>query len=73
MSETAQLEDRLTELEARLAFQDKTIEDLNEVVSKQWAELDQLKRKLGMVQEQLQDVVDHPALANAPEPPPPHY
>jgi len=39
-------EERLTELEIRIAEQDKTIEDLSSALAEQWKLIDQLARKL---------------------------
>ena len=70
MSESS-LEDRIEALEARLMFQDATIETLNETVTTQWREIDALKRLIGQLRERLQE-----AEASLPRPanePPPHY
>ncbi|HLG79404.1 MAG TPA: SlyX family protein [Bradyrhizobium sp.] len=70
MSEAA-LEDRIEALEARLMFQDATIETLNETVTAQWREIDALKRQVANLSERLQE-----AEAGLPRPanePPPHY
>ena len=70
MSE-ASLEDRIETLEARLMFQDATIETLNETVTAQWREIDALKRQIANLGERLQE-----AEAGLPRPanePPPHY
>jgi SlyX protein len=70
MSETS-LEERIETLEARLMFQDVTIETLNETVTTQWREIDALKRQVGNLSERLQE-----AEASMPKPTnekPPHY
>jgi len=36
-------------------------------------EIEALKRLVGNVTERLRSIAEHPALAEAPEPPPPHY
>ena len=67
----ASLEARIETLEARLMFQDATIETLNETVTTQWREIDALKRQIANLNERLQD-----AEAGLPRPanePPPHY
>lgn len=71
MSDVQSLTNRIEALEARLTFQDATIETLNETVTTQWREIDALKRKIANLSERL-----HEAEANAPGPvdePPPHY
>lgn len=39
-------EDRITELEMALAHQDQTINDLSEMINRQWKEIESLKREL---------------------------
>lgn len=62
---------RMTELETRLAEQDRMIADLNEMVIAQWRKIDSLDRRFS----ELRDEMDTAALtrAGATEPPPPHY
>lgn len=64
---------RLEKLEMTIAYQDQAIEDLNKIVLEQTAELAELKRLVGNMGERLRDIADNPALAESPEPPPPHY
>ena len=47
---------RLDELEARLAFQDDLIENLNDVVARQDRELLQLAQRVALLEERLQDL-----------------
>lgn len=71
MNDVQSLSNRIEALEARLTFQDVTIETLNETVTSQWREIDALKRQIANLSERL-----HEAEANAPGPadePPPHY
>jgi SlyX protein len=65
------LSDRIDRLEARLMFQDDTIETLNQTITAQWREIDVLTRRVASLTERLKE-----AAANAPAPgnePPPHY
>ena len=39
-------DDRLVEVEVRIAEQEKTIEELSAVVTDQWKEIDQLSKKV---------------------------
>lgn len=63
---------RLADLEVKFAFQQETIDSLNDMVTKQWATIDRLARALERVQS---DVADMEAGQRDPkgEPPPPHY
>lgn len=66
------LEARITELESRLAFQDDTIQALNDVLVAQRRELDQLQLQLAVLakrQEELRGWLEVPG----DEAPPPHY
>ena len=64
---------RLEKLETTVAYQDQAIEDLNKTVLAQAAEIAQLKWLVGNLGERLREIADNPALAEGPEPPPPHY
>ncbi|ANF26615.1 hypothetical protein CXF92_21835 [Pseudomonas sp. Choline-3u-10] len=66
------LEQRITDLEARLAFQDDTIQTLNDVLVAQQRTVDRLQAQLGMLarrQEDLQSRME----GEGDEAPPPHY
>ncbi len=64
---------RLEKLETTVAYQEQAIEDLNKTVLAQAAEIAQLKRLVGNLGERVREIADNPALAEPPEPPPPHY
>ncbi len=71
MDDLADLKARLEALEAHVAHQDRTIEELNETVTAQWKDIDALKRQLNRLDDQLHEVE-----AGLPAPPnqkPPHY
>ena len=70
MSEVS-LEARIEALEARLMFQDVTIETLNETVTTQWREIDALKRQIANLTERLQEAES--GLSRPANEPPPHY
>ena len=66
-----QLSNRIDTLEARLMFQDVTIETLNATVTAQWQEIDLLKRQIADLNERLREAeADTPAPANERTP---HY
>jgi SlyX protein len=60
---------RIDVLEMRLAHQEKTIADLNEVVTAQWKKIERLERQLQRLDEEVQalDSQDVPVTK------PPHY
>lgn len=64
---------RLNEMEARLAFQDDTIEALNEVVSRQELELVRLQRALELLARRQADLAASMPGDGEDDQPPPHY
>ncbi len=64
------LSSRLDELEMRIAHQDKTIADLNDVITSQWQAIDAMRRR---VEELREDVRNIAPMRTGQEPPPPHY
>jgi SlyX protein len=71
MNDAKTLSDRIDALEARLMFQDETIETLNQTITAQWLKIDQLARQLVTLSDRLQEAENRaPGAANEP---PPHY
>lgn len=71
MSDRNALGERIDALEARVAYQDDTIESLNQTITAQWKQIDALSRKMAALNDRLQE-----AEARAPGPAnerPPHY
>lgn len=66
------IEDRLIELETKMAFQDDLLQGLNDVVAKQEQAMEKLWQANRMLKSQL-DSVQGPAGESASEAPPPHY
>lgn len=67
-------ENRIEELETRSAYQEDTIQALNDVVAKQQAQLDKLQRSLETLAERLREAMTGDSFDDArDEPPPPHY
>ena len=71
MNEIKELSDRIDALEARLTFQDDTIEVLNQTITMQWHAIDKLTRQVGLLNERLREA-EAGALRPSNEPPP-HY
>ncbi len=69
-------EDRITELESRLEFQDETIARLNDELVLQQQRVFQMDKTLQMLVNQFKAKVfeaDNPMMDTQDEPPPPHY
>jgi SlyX protein len=68
------MEERLNELEAKLAFAEDLIETLNQTVIRQQAQLDSMQRQLRLLHQQLQDSLPDADDARTPRDEiPPHY
>jgi SlyX protein len=65
------LEQRIEDLEVRMAHQDKTIAELNDVITSQWKKLEMIERQLRRLGEELEamDGGEGPAANQKP----PHY
>jgi SlyX protein len=71
MSDAKTLGERIDALEVRLAYQDETIETLNQTITAQWQQIDALTRRVAELREQLQEAASSaggPASER-----PPHY
>ena len=64
---------RLTELETRLAFQDNTSNELNDVITAHERRIAQLERALTLLKGQLQIIAPSLISPASEETPPPHY
>ena len=71
MSDAKTLGERIDALEIRLAFQDETIETLNNTITAQWLKIDALTRQVANLSERLQEAETH--AGDAANEPPPHY
>jgi len=70
-NEIKTLTERIDALEMRLAYQDDTIETLNQTITAQWKQIDMLTRQLAQLGERLQEAeANAPGAANER---PPHY
>ena len=72
MTDYAQIESRVAELEIRTSFQDQTLQQLNEVIVRQQRELESLLREFGRLKGHLSGATPHTTAAQQEEPPP-HY
>lgn len=66
------MDERLENLETQMAFQERTIEKLNQALISQQCQIDDMELQIRILVEKLRDVrvVEQ---STEPEPPPPHY
>lgn len=67
------MENKIIELESKLAFQDETINELNDVITDQQQQLDQLREEVRLVAVRITSFAQSNSSAEEKEPPPPHY
>lgn len=67
------LQERLDELETRLAFQDDTIQSLNDALGQQQIALDRMRRSLELVANRQAEMVTMMPGDTEEDQPPPHY
>lgn len=67
------MDDRLIEVETRLAFQDDALQALNAVVVRQQQEIALLRRELEALRAQLKVMAPGLVASRSEETPPPHY
>jgi len=63
---------RVTALEERIAYQDETIETLNQTITKQWTQIDKLTRMVEVLTDRLRETEVKAAQGPVAERPP-HY
>lgn len=73
MSDRKSSDDRITELETRLSFQEDTLQQLNDVTTRQDQLLQNLARKIDTLQAQLKTLAPSLIADSSQETPPPHY
>lgn len=64
-------DDRLNDLEIQFAYQQETIDSLNETVTKQWDVIEKLRLKILRLEGRLTEMSEWQGAGH--EPPPPHY
>ena len=67
------MENKIIELQSKLAFQDQTITELNEVITDQQNQLDQLREEIRLLGLRIASVAESSSVSEEKEPPPPHY
>ena len=72
MNDDNRLSERIDALEARIAYQEDTIETLNQTVTAQWQQIDTLRRQISELGDRLREAESNSRGVPANEPPP-HY
>ena len=67
------MENKIIDLQSKLAFQDETINQLNEVITDQQNQLDQLREEIRLLGLRIANVAQSNTGTEEKEPPPPHY
>ena len=67
------MENKIIELQSKLAFQDETINELNVVITDQQEQLDQLREEIRLLGLRIASVAESSSTSEEKEPPPPHY
>ncbi|KZN50416.1 SlyX family protein [Pseudoalteromonas luteoviolacea] len=68
-----ELESRVNELEAKIAFQEDTIETLNDELKIHQARLSTMQHQIRLLAEKIKEGKDDGMMPIEQEPPPPHY
>ena len=66
-------EQRLIELETKLAFQETTINELSEIITSQQERLDILQAAIQELHQRMKSMSEETVRDPSDEPPPPHY
>ncbi len=67
------MHEHITDLEIRFMHQERTIQELNEIVCRQELMLEELGRELRQIREQMQLILPSMNRTAEEEEPPPHY
>lgn len=73
VSDEQHLMDRISELEVKAAYQEDTIEQLNQALAQQQRVMSDLEYKLQLISDKLKAMPVTDIVSAQDEPPPPHY
>ena len=68
-----EFEDKIIEIETKLAFAEESIEQLNDVIVSQQKMLDKLTRQIQLLDKKIEDESQHWQQTNSVDETPPHY
>lgn len=67
------MDTRIENIEAKMAFLEDTVQELNDVVARQDNEIERLQRELKLLNDKLEDLHNQAVIPLPEEKPPPHY
>ncbi|CAM3579129.1 SlyX family protein [Parendozoicomonas haliclonae] len=67
------MKDELLEVQTQLSYQDDSLQQLNDVVTRQQGEIDSLRREVDFLKDKLRELITNLREADADNVPPPHY
>ena len=70
---TDDLEDRVIDLETHLAHQGATVQDLSDMIARQWDVIDRMVKKVERLEDRIRILEADVETVMPEEPPPPHY
>lgn len=73
MTDLSKMDDRLCALEEKVAFQEETIETLNQTVTDQWKLIDRLQKRLKDMDDQIYELENNASMNAPANQKPPHY
>lgn len=73
MTDATDLRQQVTELETQVAFQEDTLQTLNDIVARQQLQIDKLEHEVRALLAQMQQLSDSMRSSPEEEAPPPHY
>lgn len=67
------MQERIAELESQMAFQEHTLQELNDVIIELRNEIDGLRTEIERMKDKIADIDTPTITPQSEEPPPPHY
>ena len=67
------MKEQITDLEIRFMHQERTIQDLNDIVCRQELALERLEQEMAQIREQMRQALPSMNRTEEEEEPPPHY